>query len=196
MKIIPYTNKLFCSLFILLFISSCSAQDTAPTDQLIEGPFNITTEWQVIQLKKPLNVIPQVITLETLFDIGKYTFVDSKEQNTEFSLMSDRLKRLSDNKIITPEIILIDSQKREFRPVFISVGVAYTEVGNLKALGFGTNSNIGKFIYPKGTEFIGVKIKANTKMTIDHFRWVARHYFQAPNAKWRDIDPSEIVNLK
>ncbi len=191
-----YTNRLLCSLFLIILVSSCSAQDTSPTDQLIKGPFNVTTEWQVFQLDKPLETAPHSIKLEALFSVDQYKFVDTDEPNTPYSIMSDRLMRLSDSKITQPEVILVDSKGREFRPLFRSIATAYTDLGDFKALGFGTNTDMGKFYYPKDVVFTAVKLKSNIAMSINYLRWVAYHYYQAPNHTWSDVLPSEIVTLQ
>lgn len=44
--------------FILPVSASCSAHDSSPSDQLIEGPFDITVEWQKVEFYKPLEVAP------------------------------------------------------------------------------------------------------------------------------------------
>ncbi len=192
-----YMNRLLCSLLLIIFASSCSAQDTAPTDQLIKGPFYITTEWQKFPLDKPLKVIPHIQTLEVLLNINQYNFFDNPEElNTKYSIMSDRFKRVSDGKITQPEIILIDSKNREYRTVFHTIGTAFTKEGDFKSLGFGTNVEIRKFYYPKDAIFHSIKIRANTQMTIDNFRWIARYFNRAPNYTWDDISASEIATLE
>ncbi|MGH1487385.1 MAG: hypothetical protein ACRBCI_14315 [Cellvibrionaceae bacterium] len=179
-----------------MFVSACSAQDAAPTDQLIEGPFNITTEWQTIPLEKPLKTLPHVQTLEVLLDVEQYEFIETTEVGSENSIMSGRFKRLQDNMITHPDIILVTDTGSEFQPVHRSIGLAYTKKGDLRSLGFGTNPDKGKFYYPHDVKFVALKVKSNVSMTINHFRWIARHYYQAPNDKWEDVDKSKIVNLK
>ncbi|MGH1487386.1 MAG: hypothetical protein ACRBCI_14320 [Cellvibrionaceae bacterium] len=143
-----------------------------------------------------METIPHIQELEVLLDSEKFEFINTKKPSTSYSIMSDRLKRLSDGKITQPEIIFIDSQGREFRPVFKSIATTKIKKRSYKALGFGTNPDKGKFIYPKDVKFTKLKIKSNTNMVVSHLRWIAYHYFQAPNATWDKIAASEIVNLK
>ena len=54
-------------LLSVFMASACSAQTKAPSDQVIEGVFKITNEWQTITFERPLLSAPHIQYLNFLF---------------------------------------------------------------------------------------------------------------------------------
>lgn len=189
--IYKYINRLINSLLILVVSCSCSAQDISSPEQLIIGPFKISDVWKVIHLDQPLLTVPFVQTLDMLVDMDHYHLVETNETDTEYSITSERLMRLSDNYITQSNIILIDSKGRELPLTRRGSGVADTKKGLFRYLGHGTNSKAGKFLYPKGVKFTAIKIKSNIPITIEGFRWSVSRYYD-PRKNWDNVNPSEI----
>ncbi|MBX2807714.1 MAG: hypothetical protein KTR20_03700 [Cellvibrionaceae bacterium] len=183
-------------LISLFIITACSTEivPQASTNQFIKGPFNLTTEWQTFRLDKPLETLPHVQIL--------YLFLDDDYQNindiepTEFYITNYGYKYHSTNLAIKPEIILIDSNGREFPSYAKMIGWYKTPEGDYNFLGFGTNPNNGKFNYPKGTEIVAIKARANSPVTAPHLGWYAPWYFQNPKKTWKDVHASEVVSLE
>jgi len=180
-----------------ILVSGCSAQNVpqAPTDQLIKGAFDITTEWQTIVLDKPLETLPHSQQFEVLLNVDQHMPSNDSGIN-EFDIISGSFKRIADDVILNPSVILVDDQGHEFRATVISVGFRKTKLGTYHFLGYGINPKKGKFYFPKEAKFVAVKVKANTAMKVEHFYWVASQYYQAPNDKWEDTPPSKILSLK
>ncbi len=182
--------KLGLVLLLSCLTASCSAQREAPEDQIIEGPFSITTEWQEFTLKKPLKTNPHVQKLKILLDENSYI----NDEDIDIGIISGGYKNLLNSKPLQPEVIFVDKSGKEFKTVYKSMGSSFISLGNYKFVGFGTNSKSGKFYYPPNTEFTAIKIKANIPFIAEHFWWSASWYSRAPNSKWEDIDPAEITH--
>ena len=90
----------------LLLAGACSSQHDAPTDQLIEGPFEITTQWQTFPLKKPLGVIPYIIKFQILLDQEIHEIVGDIPTDP-YRIMNDSYKQIEGSVALTPEVILI-----------------------------------------------------------------------------------------
>ena len=176
-------------LWLWCLTASCSVQQGAPENQLIEGPFSITQQWQVFPLAKPLKTNPHVQMLEILLDESSYTYDDS----IRYGIISGGFKHLPSSKPLQPEVMLIDESGKEFKPVYKSIGTSFTPVGNYKSLGFGTNSRRDKFFYPQHTRFTAIKVRSNTPFTAEHFRWLAARYEMAPSRKWENVGPADIA---
>jgi len=175
-----------------LITASCSAQQGAPEDKMIKGPFRITSEWKTFELSNPLKTMPHIQTFNILLKMDEYIYDPSVDTGKD-KIISGSYRRLSDSKTLLPEVIFIDNAGREFKATYKSIGTSITSEGEYNSLGFGNNSDLDKFFYPKDAEFRAVKLKSNTPFIAEHFWWVAYRYERAPNRKWTDIDPSEIV---
>ncbi len=171
----------------------CAKRATSP-NQLIKGPFQITTKWQVISLKKPLKVLPHIHTFNLLLG-DEYTPTENISLS-EFYINSFGYKHYLTNQIIKPEVILVNQSGKEFQASMSVTGWRETPKGKYNFMGYATNPDQGKFFFPKGTEFVAIKLKANVAVTIQHLQWEAARYYQAPNHQWSDIPPSEIVTLQ
>lgn len=172
----------------------------APADQLLEGPFKLTTKWQTIALDKPLKVIPHTQSVRFMLPIEDYEELEADMTPPSPHGFKDRFfKRLADEKIIQIEVILITQKKQEFRATRHTIGMTrtYKNFGAFSYLGFGTNKSfpVGKFYYPKGTEFVAIKVRANTPIEIPYLEWFATLYYQKPDKTWNDVDPSAIISF-
>ena len=191
-----------CSWLALLLIplatSGCFADQgvpDAPTDQLIRGPFTIGPEWQTIKFDKPLSTLPHIQHIVMLLDNDAYEYLPDAPPS-EFNTVYAGFKQVSTNTMITPELIFIDTEQREFRSTNASLAVGNTLVGEpLQALSYGINPRkAGKFYFPKDVEFIALKVKSNVTMRVEHFSWRAPYYYRSPGDTWDDVSPSEILD--
>ena len=181
----------FC-LICLISLSGCSSHNKAPTDQLIEGPFNITETWQTINLEKPLTVLPQLHYIQLL--LAPNSFVQTENVPVDEFNVSRYGYRLSNNQQpIYVSVILVNRQGKEFRPADSGYGTIRNPLGTFKFLMFSPNSNQDKFYYPKDTEITAIKVKANIPFRVEHLSWSAFYYHRNPHAKWSELDPTEIV---
>ncbi|MGH1487168.1 MAG: hypothetical protein ACRBCI_13220 [Cellvibrionaceae bacterium] len=197
MRLISFLFLLRDALLIALILSlGCSAQTVPkdPNNQLIEGPFNLSAEWQVIRLDKPLKTSPHIQTLDVLLDIDQYEFIEGIPLS-EYRVSDFGYKRIVDSIIIKPEVILIDKKNREYRVTFDVTGTHFNKLGDYFLLGYGTSSK-DKYYFPKDAEFIAVKIRANVDVKIEHLNWVSAGYFKSPERTWADVHPSKIVSIK
>ncbi|VAW45177.1 hypothetical protein MNBD_GAMMA04-2223 [hydrothermal vent metagenome] len=173
----------------------CVAYPTSSHDQVIEGPYHLTTEWQTIKLDKPFITTPHIQVVEFLFPVKDYEFVEVDEPKSRYLLSNTRLKRLTDNQITKPEVILVNQHGQEFQAFYKSSGGAENEFGFFKMLGFGNNPDEGYFFYPKGIEFVALKVRANVPMEVPYIKWISRSYYQEPTATWESVHPSEVIDF-
>ena len=183
-------------LFTLVSGLACSAGlwPTAPTDQIIQGPFTLTTDWQTITFKKPLKTIPHIQYLKLLLDPDQYRSIDNIRD--DFNVTLSNYTKIGENKPIQLSAVFVDQYGRQFRPIFSVIGIGPTDLGVYKNIGFGPNSDQGKFYYPKDNEIVALKIKANMVFRVEHLSWTASNYYQRPNKTWADVHASEIVEFK
>ena len=193
-------KPVYCQVVLViaaLFEVACSAQEkNAPTDQLIAGPFTITSEWQIITFGKPLKTIPHVQSLQILLPQNEYERVNLDIKGLRYGEMSGRFKRISDNAVIQLEVVLMTSDGYEYKLLLDSLGWRDIENAGYKFLGYNTDTVAGKFYYPKGVEFISMKIRSNIDVDISHLSWSASNYYQAPNDTWDNIKPSKIITFE
>lgn len=175
---------------------SCSAQDHSVADQLIKGPIEITTEWKTITFDKPLQAAPYVQYLELLSCNNEYDFVKMAPDEERHFLGIRRFRRISDDKVVEPEVIANDG-KNDYR-------LSYTISGSYFAGPAKDCRHIGYSLKGEGTAYYlspeikinSIKIRANVDMEIDHLYWVAPSYEKAPNATWETTHPSKIIDMR
>lgn len=184
-------------LLIVAFLSfanlSCQADSysKAPTDQIIEGPFAVTTEWQTIKINPPLRTLPYVQELNLLIDHSLYTLAPDVPV-TEYANTGTGFYLKDTDTVVTPQVIFINQHDKEFQVTFTSAGSYTTNAGAYKAMGFGLNTDTGKYYFDKDTEISAIKIKANVKMRVEHLQWISVHHYMNPNRRWDDAAPSKI----
>ena len=191
----------YCVLLLMaaLFGVACSARAIiAPTDQLIEGPFTITPEWKIITFDKSLQTIPHVQSLQILLPQNEYERVDLDvaSKRPRYGELYGRFKRISDKAVIQPEVVLITTDGQEYKPLLGSLGWRNIDNVGYKFLGYNIDPATGKFFYPKGIEFMSIKIRSDINVDINHLHWSASSYYQAPNHTWNDINPSKIIEFE
>lgn len=183
---------------LLLITISCSAQDRSPTDQVIRGPVDITTEWQTITFDKPLQSAPYIQYLELLSCHNEYDFVEvGPPDEKKYILMSDRFRRVSDQQIVEPEVIVNDG-KHDYRLFYSVTGYDYAgPAKGCKYVGYSLRGEgVMELTLPKDVKFVSIKIRANVPMSIDHLYWLASGYNRYPNEKWSGLHSSEIINME
>ncbi len=189
--------KLTVHFFVLFTTASCLSQNHSPTDQLINGPINISTEWQTVIFDKSLKSAPYAQYIELLSCEGQYEFDHSipPDQKRGF-LLSGRFKRITDSKILEPEVIVSDG-KYEYKLSYTTSGYYHSgPAKNCRHVGYSIDDGTTAYYLPEKTKFVSVKIRANTSMKIDHLYWVAPSYEKAPNATWENTHPSKIITLE
>ena len=182
----------FAFLSVLLVIS-CSAQTTAPTDQLLKGPFEFTTEWQTIELTKPLDTLPHIQLLEILLNVEEYEYYKNVPVS-ENRIISGSFVKLNGETAIKPEVMLVEKSGIEYITTYQSIGTAFTAQGNYRALGYGASASA--FYFPRDAKFIKIKIRSNIAFQAEYLSWIAPGYEKWPDRKWDDIDSSKIVNFE
>ncbi|GEM_PF-1397549 len=194
MNPLRFNHLLYTLMVSLILLPSCSAEVLqAPTDKHIEGPFVLTQEWKTIALETPLKVLPHIHTLE--LSLGDEYEVVTDIEMDKFYNLTYGYKNSTTQQVIKPEIILVDAHGREFRATMETMGHHKIPAGTYNFLGYGTNSDEGKFFYPKGTEFVAIKARANIEITLHHFYWRATYYYRYPDKDWSNVSASDIVNL-
>ncbi len=191
---IRHISKSLAVLLSALVIVGCSTYERSPADQLIHGPFEITEDWQIIQLDKPLETIPYILSLDVLIDMNGYEIEENTPKN-KYRLMSANYKRLHGDILVMPEIILLNQFGKEFRTTYKSIGSTEVRWRSYKYLGYGTNPDLGKFYYPKDTKIVALKVRANTPMTVEYFDWNVTGYEMARRQSWENVPPSKIVSF-
>ncbi|MGH1487167.1 MAG: hypothetical protein ACRBCI_13215 [Cellvibrionaceae bacterium] len=188
--------KIFIFINALVLSLVCSAQIVPkdPNNQLIEGPFSITPEWQTIKFSNPLKSSPYIQTLEVLLKIDDYENIEGLELS-QYRISYYGYKRVADSMVVKPEVILVDQKNREYRATFNVTGASYTPLGNYYLLGYGVPGQ-GEYYFPQETKFVAVKIRANVEVKVEHLQWIASGYFKAPERTWADIHPNDIVDIK
>ncbi|MGH1487489.1 MAG: hypothetical protein ACRBCI_14840 [Cellvibrionaceae bacterium] len=196
MIVINDLRKLLILFAALTLSLGCSAQKVPkdPNNQLIEGPFSITTEWQTIKFDKPLKSSPHIQSLDILLDIDKYELVEGLSMS-EYRVLDLSYKRLKDSVIVKPEVVLVDQQAREYRVTFDAIGTRYTKLGDYFFLGYGTSDD-ERYYFPKDAEFVSIRVRANKAMTVTHLNWIAAGYFKRPDRKWDEVHPSKIISIE
>lgn len=182
-------------LFCLLISSGCSAGlPQAPTDQLIKGPFFITTKWQTIKFDKPLKTLPHIQRFEILLNMNRYEAVNDIGQS-EYDVIGDSYLSTENNIPLRPEVIFIDNKNYEYRATKKAVGFDKVESKEYHFLAYGTNANKGEFYFSEKIEFVAVKIKANIDFKVEGFFWYSPTYYRKPKKTWNDATPSKIVKF-
>lgn len=184
------------TLFAFIVTSACSAQQKAPTDQLINGPFDISTKWQTIRFLKPLEATPQVQYLQLLFCNQQMEFINLRPDEVRTPENSGDFKRTVDNKIFEPEVI-VHNGKKEYILSQTSSGSYYAgKAAGCLFIGYSLEGEGMEAFLPEGTQFFFAKVKANISITADHIYWHAPYYERYPNKKWSDLHPSKIINME
>jgi hypothetical protein len=190
-------SSAFLSL-ILLLLAGCSAESStkvSPADQMIQGAFQLTPEWQEINLESPLRTLPHVQELQVLLDMSHHEPVENSGMKP-FDIIGHPFSYKSKEEGITfkPEVVLVTDKGNEFKAGVISNGVQKTQYGTYYFLGYGISDD-SKLYFPKDAEFVLIKVKANTGIRVEHLHWTAARYYQAPNDTWENVLPSKVVTI-
>ncbi|AJQ96096.1 hypothetical protein [Gynuella sunshinyii] len=165
-------------------------------DQILKGPFKITDEWQTIQLDKPLETLPYVQFLDVLINMDDYEYKHIEgTPDDPYRLMFDSFYKVSGSELIDIEIILVAASGKEFHTTYSAFGSTELYGKYYNHLGFGTNTDLGKFYYPQGIKIAALKIRSNVSMVVEFFWWHAYKYDMVKRQSWEDADPSKIVSF-
>lgn len=185
----------FTTLIVIWLLTiSCSAQQSALTDQLLKGPFNITTKWQTIQFEKPLKSSPYIQYVRLLSCDNSYKVENLGQDKSRGFLIAYRFQRLSDKQEIEPEVFIVAKDKK----YKLSHSLSGFDHGGIAEgchyMGYSLYDEDGFFI-PPNMEFSSVQIRANTNMMIDGLHWHAPDYSKSPKATWENTPKSRIIKL-
>jgi len=157
-------------LVALLLLANCTGEPGFPEDQRIEGPFQITTEWQTIHFDRPL-----VINREGFQ--GLHFAVDSNlyDANSNYDLedMPNQANlHRTDGVVVKPEVVLIGDNGEEVRVQARSNIFLYA--GGM-TVGFGPH--IDNFTppphYPESIHaFRAVRVRGNHPFVANHLQWL------------------------
>jgi len=81
-------------------------------------------------------------------------------KENESHIVGSSYRPKHDNTIIRLDVILIGDRGRKFKSTIKSTGFRKTTLGTYYDLSYGTNSDKGKFHFPKNVKFSKIKIKA------------------------------------
>ena len=193
---IKYPQMWIVLILSTLLTGGCFAQ-THPSNQLIQGEFEITEQWQEFTFEKPLISAPYIQKFELLSCNQKYELVTTEFDKENYFFTNDRFRRISDGKVIAPEVMVIVNDK-SYHLAASSSGYYHSD--KLKGcihIGYGVSGlkDGNKFFFPEGVEIEKVKIKANASLKIDMFHWIAPDYWRVGKYEWRDINPAEIIDF-
>lgn len=190
-------NRLGSALwFSLLIATGCSADlPQAPTNQLIEGPLSVTTEWQTLILEKPLKTLPHIQRMELLFETDPYGLSDYSNLNDSY-IISSAYKHSNKDIFLLPNVILIDKSGSEFKATMKAIGNREIKGENYSFLGYGLNSDKDQAYFSQEIEFVKIKYKANIDFKLSYLYWVAPRYYQAPKDTWKSVNKSKIFHLE
>ena len=182
-------------LLSVFMASACSAQTKAPSDQVIEGVFEISNEWQIFAFEKPLNTDPFIQYFKLISCNERYSLTKTNIDEKRFFLLPDRFQDKSTNEIIEPEIsINVDGQSYS---LFLT-NSGYYNKGDLNGcifLGYNARSEKNQFHLPENITIDSVNVRANKNISIDFFHWHASDFWKAPDFKWSNLNPSKIIDL-
>ena len=185
------------ALSIIFSCLACSDNSRSPTDRIIDGPFNINTQWQEFSFKTPLMPAPYLQYIQLLSCNGELDIYETGKNRNSHFFLSDRFRRLSDKKIIEPEVkVTIDNNIYRFAMFMVS----HYSNGDLKgcrAIGYritNLKDDFGYFL-PREAEIRSILIKSNVEFQIDKLYWLAPNYWKAPDENWEDVLPSDIIDL-
>ena len=190
-----FTINSILALLILIQATACSAQTKAPSDQVIEGVFEITNEWQTITFEEPLTSIPTIQVVELLYCNEQMSFLIGDPDNPVPEKYKGYFIRTKDNQLFKPEVIISIEGKAYTLP---NTGIGSYHSGQFKgclSIHYSLEGKGNAFILPEGISIESVSIRSNLEIPIDFLYWVAPYFERAPNAKWSTTHPSRIIDL-
>ena len=185
------------ALSVLLSCTACSDNLSSPADQIIDGPFLITTQWKEFTFEPHLSTAPYIQRFQLLScdESSEITYTSIK--NDSFLYTDARFKRLSDQSIIEPEVKLIIDNKPYRFALTSSTYYSRSDLKNCIALGYrfaDIGDDNGLFLSEK-SKISAAIIKSNTNFIVNKFYWNAPNYWKAPDETWEDVLPSDIIDL-
>jgi len=94
-----------------LLVVACGGDVNFPEDQRVEGPFEITTDWQTVKFDVPLAVNREGLQrLHLVVDDERYT---SNSEHDLSDLPNQANVRREDGVLIKPEVVLVGANGEE-----------------------------------------------------------------------------------
>lgn len=155
--------------FVLL-LAGCQSDPGFPEDQDIDGPFQITTEWQTIRFEQPLEINAEAIqSLNIVVDSERYDSNFDYENEDRSNVFN--LRRKKDGVVVKPKAVLIGDGGQE---------VSLHPTGSTALYSGGVTVGMSTFdkhyspIPPFPEEikvFESVRIRSNVPFTAEQLRW-------------------------
>ena len=188
-------TRYFFILFWAFVTSACSAQSKAPSDQVIEGVFDVTKEWQTITFNTPLTTLPHVQTLKLVFCKEQMNFLLGDPDNPIPEEDKGSFIRTKDNQLFKPEIIASINGKTYNLSQTGRTSYYAGQFTGCKSIGYRLKGKGNSLYLPEGARIESATIRSNLTIDIDFLYWVAPYFERAPNAKWSTTHPSKIIDL-
>ena len=182
-------------LLSVFIASACSGQSKAPSDQVIEGVFKITNEWQSITFDQPLTSIPHLQFLRLLFCNQQMDFLLGDPDNPVPEEQKGYFIRTEDNELFKPEVLAIIDNKNYSLSQTSLMWYTMGQFSGCRAIGYSLEGKGNALYLPEGASIKSVSIRSNLEIPIDFFHWSAPYFERAPNAKWSTTHSSKIIDL-
>ncbi|MCC5811252.1 MAG: hypothetical protein JJU06_12855 [Ectothiorhodospiraceae bacterium] len=156
----------FTALWLLV---GCDAGVGFPEDQRLEGPFEITNEWQEIEFDAPLRINREG-SQGFHFEVDETRYRPNSHFDLEDRPNQANLRR-TDGVLVKPEVILIGDNGE--RVELQAVSNIHLYAGGL-TVGFRTyvDHSSPSPPFPDGiTAFRAVKVRSNEPFTAEYLRW-------------------------
>ena len=168
------------AVIILALISNnaCSEDVNSPSDQIIEGPFKVTTEWQSFEFSPPLQPAPYLQYIQLVSCNGDLEIYETGQDKKNYFFLSDRFRKTSDGKIVEPAVEAVINQTKHHFALARSTYFTTSALKGCIALGYrlaNLSDEVGYFL-PHNAKLTSILVKANTEFTIDKLFWRSPDY--------------------
>ena len=158
----------YFSILLWAFVASaCSAQSKAPSDQVIEGVFKISNEWQTITFDQPLTSTPHLQLLRLLFCNQQMDFLLGDPDNPVPEEQKGYFIRTEDNELFKPEVLAIIDNKNHSLSQTSLMRYTMGQFSGCKAIGYSLEGKGIALYLPEGTSIKSVSIRSNLEIPID-----------------------------
>lgn len=156
-------------LLLTALLAGCGNGYDFPEDRRIDGPFQITTDWQTIRFDRPLRINREglqalhIVVDQELYDPNN--IYDLEDKANHFNL------RRTDGVLVRPEVVLIGDNGQELTVFPISNMGLYS--GGL-TIGFSTyiDHHTPSPPFPEGIKsFQAVRVRSNEPFEALYLRW-------------------------
>lgn len=167
------------TLAIGLNIQGCEAQNDFPENQKIAGPIEVSSEWQVVELQKPLMINREAFQQGLHIVVDPGGFSSNSAHHDELSNDPEHFfdLRNTSNELVVPEVVMIAENGLEVRVVSrsnIQLYAGRLTVGMRMAP---DEVRAPSPPFPEEVEgFSSFRIRSNVPFTAEYFWWLVEHH--------------------